>query len=94
MIHDLRLRLGDRGAFAGTGHSGTMLWEEVLAVVSGARPRREPNTKGRREYKRMRRPAKGTGASLLEMAGAWGYMSREEIDQIKRDIFGSRRSSK
>jgi hypothetical protein len=41
---------------------------------------------------RKKLPPKGTAARLLEVAGAWGDMSREEIEQMKKDIFGSRRS--
>lgn len=46
-----------------------------------------------RPTRRRSRPAKGTGAAWLELAGAWSFMGREEIDRIKEDIFNSRRSS-
>ncbi len=39
------------------------------------------------------RPPKGTGAALLELAGAWSHMTDEEIEHIKREILSSRRSS-
>jgi hypothetical protein len=42
---------------------------------------------------KKRLPPKGTAARLRHAVGLWSHMSREEIDQIKHDIFSSRRSS-
>ena len=47
----------------------------------------------RQKRKRAPRPPNGTAAGLLSLVGAWSHMSPEEIEQIKRDIFSSRRSS-
>lgn len=63
------------------------------------KPIPEPTTKAKRIFapskrprKRSALPPKGTGARLLMSAGAWSFMTDEEIEQIKKDIFGSRRS--
>jgi hypothetical protein len=60
-------------------------------MVNRAKPKDTLGTERVRARKRTR-PAKGTGAALLELAGAWSFYSPEEIEQIKKDIFGSRRS--
>lgn len=38
-------------------------------------------------------PPKGTAARLRHAVGLWSDMSREEIEQIKHDIFSTRRSN-
>ena len=54
----------------------------------------EPKKKApARATKRVKLPPKGTAARALLAAGLWSHMSREEIEDIKKDIFSSRRSS-
>ena len=54
-------------------------------------PREDTRTKTLR--KRGKLPPKGTAARALLVAGLWSHMTREEIESIKKEIFGSRRSS-
>jgi hypothetical protein len=42
--------------------------------------------------KRQTLPPKGTAARARLACGLWSDMSREEIEQIKHDIFSTRRS--
>lgn len=42
--------------------------------------------------KREKLPPKGTPERALLAAGLWSHMTREEIEEIKREIFTSRRS--
>jgi len=44
--------------------------------------------------RRGKLPPKGTAARALLAAGLWSHLSREEIEHIKKEIFGSRRSSR
>jgi hypothetical protein len=55
----------------------------------------EPRKKApaRTSKKRVKLPPKGTAARALLAAGLWSHMTREEIEDIKKDIFSSRRSS-
>lgn len=53
-----------------------------LEKTGDAKPRR----------KRSPLPPKGTAARLMRSAGIWSHMTDEEIDRIKKDISGSRRS--
>ena len=62
------------------------------------KPIPEPTTKAKPisvpsklRRKRSPLPPKGTAARLLMSAGAWSFMT-DEIEQIREDIFGSRRS--
>lgn len=55
-------------------------------------PENKRENNGRRRGRKL--PPKGTAARALMAAGLWGDMSREEIEQIKHDIFSTRRSSK
>jgi hypothetical protein len=54
-------------------------------------PKEDTRTKPLR--KRGKLPPKGTAARALLAAGLWSHMTREEIESIKKEIFGSRRSS-
>lgn len=47
----------------------------------------------RTRRKHVRKPPRGSAARLLECAGLWSHMGREEIERIKHEIFSSRRSS-
>lgn len=40
--------------------------------------------------KRAKLPPKGTAARALFAAGLWSHMTREEIEHIKKEIYGSR----
>lgn len=71
----------------------------LAALREEGKPIPEPTTKAKRisvpskpRRRRSTLPPKGTGARLLMSAGAWSFMTDEEIEQIKKDIFGSRRS--
>jgi hypothetical protein len=48
--------------------------------------------KERASKKREKLPPKGTAERLALASGLWSHMTREEIEEIKRDIFTSRRS--
>lgn len=58
-------------------------------------------TRGLREQKKVARPGakrkklppKGTAERALLAVGLWSDMSAEEIERIKKAIFGSRRSA-
>ena len=39
-------------------------------------------------------PPKGTAARMLLAAGLWSQMTRDELDKIKREVFGDRKSAK
>jgi len=43
--------------------------------------------------RRKNLPPKGTAERLLRASGLWSDMSPDEIENLKKDIFGSRRSS-
>ena len=43
--------------------------------------------------KRSKLPPKGTAARLRYAVGLWSYLSPEEIEHIRTEIYGSRRSS-
>ena len=58
-------------------------------MVIRAKPK-DTSVTERVRARRRARPAKGTGAALLELAGAWSFYGPEEIERIKEDIFTSR----
>jgi hypothetical protein len=52
------------------------------------------DAKARPARKREKLPPKGTAERALLAAGLWSHMTREEIEHIKREIFGARKSAR
>ena len=51
------------------------------------------DTRIRTVRRRGKLPPKGTAARLRYAVGLWSYLSPEEIEHVRREIYGSRKSS-
>ena len=56
--------------------------------------RSKPDThKGYRTRRHRKLPPKGSAARAALAGGLWSHLTSEEIERMKREIFGSRKSA-
>lgn len=58
------------------------------------RDKPDKEASARKPAKREKLPPKGTAARLALASGLWSHMTDEEIEHIRGEIYGSRRSSR